>query len=68
MEAALRALLLAGPTAGDTSCVQAGVEIADTIATNNRKSRRCTFMLPSPRLAYAHPAMTQKAYSSSRSI
>src|SRR5215470_435103 len=60
MEAALRALLPADPTAGDTSCVQAGADIADTIVANNRRSRRRTFMLPSPRLACAHPAMTQK--------
>ena len=47
MEAALRVPLPAGPAAGDTACAQAGVEIADTIVTNKRKSRRCTFMLPS---------------------
>jgi hypothetical protein len=50
MEAALRALLPAGAAAGNTACVQAGVEIADTIVANNRKSRRRTFMLSSPRL------------------
>jgi len=61
MEAAFRAPLPAGAAAGDTACVQAGVEIADTIVANNRKSRRCTLMLSSPRLACAHPAMTQKA-------
>jgi len=49
MEAALRVLLPAGPAAGDTDCAQAGVEIADSIVTNKRKSRRCMlspFMVP----------------------
>jgi len=47
MEAALRVPLPAASAAGGAVCAQAGMEIADTIAAANRKSRRCTFMLPS---------------------
>src|SRR6202049_3626051 len=46
MDAALCAPLLAGLTAG-AACPKAGVAAAVANVTNKRKSRRCTFMLPS---------------------
>ena len=45
MAAAVRVPLPADPAVGDTACAQAGVEIADSIVINIRKSHR--FMLPS---------------------
>jgi hypothetical protein len=46
MDAAPCLPLLAGPTAGATSCPKAGVAAAAANVTK-RKPRRCTFMLPS---------------------
>ena len=47
MEAALRVMLPAGPSVGDTACAKAGVETAYTIANNKKKPRSCKFMLAS---------------------
>jgi len=47
MEAVLGVSFPAGAADGETACVHAGVEIADTNATNNINSRRCVFMLAS---------------------
>src|SRR5215468_712035 len=61
LDMALRVSLPAGCAAGKIACAQTGVEIADTIATNKRKSPRCTFMLPS--LSWLPRQLSDKVYT-----
>src|SRR5215470_19550123 len=61
LDMALRLSLPAGCAAGKIACAQAGVEIADTIATNKRKFSRCTFMLPS--LSWLPRQLSDKVYT-----
>jgi hypothetical protein len=51
IEVVLRVSLSAGPADGSAACIQAGVEIADTMIIDRRKSRGRLFMLRSRELA-----------------